>query len=79
MNESSFEGVGGLKIFTRSWHPGAEQPRAVVVIVPGFNSHSGYYQWVADETISNRGQTVPQAQRASFYQDATEPHILLRT
>jgi acylglycerol lipase len=53
MNESSFEGVGGLKIFTRSWHPGAEQPRAVVVIVPGFNSHSGYYQWVADQLVDH--------------------------
>lgn len=53
MNESSFEGVGGLKIFTRSWHPGAEQARAVVVIVPGFNSHSGYYQWVAEQLVEH--------------------------
>jgi len=40
MDQGSFEGVGGLKIYTRSWHPAAA-PRAVVVIVPGFNSHSG--------------------------------------
>jgi acylglycerol lipase len=53
MNESSFQGVGGLKIFTRSWHPSAGKPRAVVVIVPGFNSHSGYYQWVADQFVSH--------------------------
>jgi len=49
MDEGSFEGVGGLKIFTRSWHPAGGKPRAVVVIVPGFNSHSGYYQWVAEQ------------------------------
>jgi acylglycerol lipase len=49
MNEASFEGVGGLKIFTRSWHPSTANPRAVVVIVPGFNSHSGYYQWAAEQ------------------------------
>jgi acylglycerol lipase len=49
MNEASFEGVGGLKIFTRSWHSSTGQPRAVVVIVPGFNSHSGYYRWVAEQ------------------------------
>jgi alpha-beta hydrolase superfamily lysophospholipase len=51
MNESSFEGVGGLKIFTRSWHPAEGQPRAVVVMVPGFNSHSGYYTWAAEQFV----------------------------
>ena len=35
----------GLKIFFRSWRP--PTARGVVVIVPGFNSHSGYYAWVA--------------------------------
>jgi alpha-beta hydrolase superfamily lysophospholipase len=40
MKESTFEGVGGLKIFTRSWQPEGKT-RGVVVIVPGFNSHSG--------------------------------------
>ena len=53
MNEASFEGVGGLKIFTRSWHPTEGKPRAVVVIVPGFNSHSGYYQWVAEQFVAH--------------------------
>ena len=53
MNEASFEGVGGLKIFTRSWHPPGGKPRAVVVIVPGFNSHSGYYLWVAEQFVAN--------------------------
>ncbi len=51
MEEASFEGVGGLKIFTRSWHPEGNA-RAVVVIVHGFNSHSGYYQWVAEQFVS---------------------------
>ena len=32
MNEGRFEGVGGLKIFTRSWRPQGK-PRGVVVIV----------------------------------------------
>ena len=52
MKESSFEGIGGLKIFTRSWHPEGE-PRGVVVIVHGFNSHSGQYLWVADQFAGN--------------------------
>lgn len=52
MKEGSFEGVGGLKIFTRSWQP-ERKPRAVVVIVHGFNSHSGQYLWVADQFIKN--------------------------
>lgn len=52
MKEASFEGVGGLKIFTRSWHP-EETPRGAVVIVHGFNSHSGQYQWAADQLTAN--------------------------
>ncbi len=48
MNEGSFEGAGGLNIFTRSWRPAQGTPRGVVVIVHGFNSHSGHYLWAAD-------------------------------
>ena len=48
MNESTFEGVGGQKIFTRSWKPEGEA-RGVVVIVHGFNSHSGQYLWVGEQ------------------------------
>ena len=33
MKESTFEGVGGLKIFARSWQPEGKT-RGVVVIVP---------------------------------------------
>jgi acylglycerol lipase len=51
MNEESFEGVGGLKIFARSWRPSVK-PRGVVVIVHGFNSHSGQYLWVAEQLLS---------------------------
>jgi alpha-beta hydrolase superfamily lysophospholipase len=46
--EERFQSESGLNIFFRSWRPAA-QARAVVVIVPGFNSHSGYYQWVAEQ------------------------------
>ena len=48
MKESTFEGVGGLKIFTRSWQPEGKT-RGVVVIVPGFNSHSGQYLWAGEQ------------------------------
>ena len=43
MQEDTVAGSSG-NIFVRSWRP-VETPRAVVVIVPGFNSHSGYYVW----------------------------------
>jgi len=48
MKESTFEGVGGLKIFNRSWQPEGKA-RGVVVIVHGFNSHSGQYVWVGEQ------------------------------
>ena len=48
MKESTFEGVGRLKIFYRSWQPEG-RTRGVVVIVHGFNSHSGQYLWVGEQ------------------------------
>lgn len=51
MNETMIEGTGGLKLFMRSWRAKGREDakaRAVVVIVHGFKSHSGYYDWAAD-------------------------------
>ena len=45
-------GAGGLNIFFRSLRP-KQNPRAVVIIVPGFNSHSGYYAWVAEQLVAS--------------------------
>jgi len=41
---------GGLELFYRSWRPD-QTPRGVVAIVPGFNSHSGYYAWIAERFV----------------------------
>ncbi len=49
--EGTFESIGGLNIFFRSWRPKA-RPRGVVAIVPGFNSHSAYYAWVAEQFVA---------------------------
>jgi alpha-beta hydrolase superfamily lysophospholipase len=48
VKEETFEGVGGLKIFLRSWRP-VSKPRAVVVICHGVNSHGGQYIGVAEQ------------------------------
>ncbi|HVQ36828.1 MAG TPA: lysophospholipase [Pyrinomonadaceae bacterium] len=52
VKEGNFAGGGGINIFTRSWRPEGE-PRGVVVIVPGFNSHSGQYLWVGEQLAAN--------------------------
>ncbi|HEX2616431.1 MAG TPA: alpha/beta hydrolase [Flavobacteriales bacterium] len=41
VKEEYVEGTAG-KLFVRSWRPDGA-PRAAMVIVPGFNSHSGHY------------------------------------
>jgi alpha-beta hydrolase superfamily lysophospholipase len=46
--QATFIGAGNLTIAYRSWRT-SQRPRGVVVIVPGFNSHSGYYEWVAEQ------------------------------
>jgi acylglycerol lipase len=56
MSEESFEGTGGLRIFFRSWRPPG-WPRGVVVIVHGFNAHSGHYDDVAEQ-FAARGLAV---------------------
>ena len=43
--------VDGQKIFFRSRRP-TEKSRALIVIVPGFNAHSGYYAWAADQFVA---------------------------
>lgn len=71
----------GLELFYRSWTPAAT-PRGVVVIVPGFNSHSGYYEWVGDELASRglaayaidlRGRGQSEGER--FYVDRFDDYV----
>jgi acylglycerol lipase len=52
VGEGTFQSVGGLNIFFRSWRP-TGRPRGVVLVVPGFNSHSGYYEWVAAQLVAS--------------------------
>jgi acylglycerol lipase len=48
MQEERFETRDGLSIFYRSLQPETDT-RGVVVIVHGFNAHSGYYAWAAGQ------------------------------
>src|SRR5258708_6381938 len=48
VSDETFKASDGLNIFFRSWRPQAT-PRGVVAVVPAFNSHSGYYEWVAEQ------------------------------
>jgi len=51
MNEDRFQSTGGANIFMRYWRP-AEPARAAIVIVHGFNAHSGHYEWVGDQLVA---------------------------
>ena len=54
--EATFKSSEGLTIAYRAWRPSG-RARGLVIIVPGFNSHSGYYGWVAERLIE-RGLAV---------------------
>lgn len=45
---STFPAKSGQKIFYRNWKP-ANTPKAVVVIIHGLNSHSGYFQSFSEQ------------------------------
>src|SRR5262245_21408324 len=51
MREEKVEGSAG-KLLIRSLRP-TGTTRGVVMIVFGFNAHSGYYGWVADQLVAN--------------------------
>jgi acylglycerol lipase len=50
--DDTFQSAAGLELSFRSWRP-ASAPRGVLVVVPGFNSHSGYYGWVAEQLLAS--------------------------
>ena len=50
--EEKVPSAGGLQVFIRSWRP-AGRARALVTIVPGFNSHSGHYLWVGEQLAAS--------------------------
>ena len=51
MTEGNFEGVGGVRIFTRAWRPAGGAARRGG-LVHGFNSHSGRYEWAAEQLVA---------------------------
>lgn len=53
--EQTLDGAAG-RLFYRSWTP-AQAPLGLVLVVPGFNSHSGHYAWAANQLV-NRGLGV---------------------
>ena len=72
---------GELNLFFRSWHP-SDTARGVVVIVPGFNSHSGYYKWVGEQFAADgiaayaldlRGRGKSDGER--FYIDSFDEYV----
>ena len=80
-NEETVEGADGLKIFFRSWRT-PEKSRATIVIIPGFNAHSGYYNWLAEQLVADgvavyavdlRGRGRSDGER--FYVEAFEDYV----
>ncbi|RYZ09195.1 MAG: alpha/beta hydrolase [Myxococcales bacterium] len=78
--EETVSGQGGA-LFVRSWR-GTGAPRALLVICPGFNSHSGYYGWVgaqcaargyATYAVDLRGRGKSEGER--FYVESFDDYV----
>jgi acylglycerol lipase len=79
-SEGTFDSAG-LRIFFRAWRPSVA-PRAAVLIVPGFNSHSAYYAWTAQQLVARqlavyaidlRGRGKSDGER--FYVDTFDDYV----
>src|SRR5882724_11641477 len=80
-NQERVEGGGVLKIAFRSWRPDVKA-RGAIVIIPGFNAHSGYYSWVAEQFVGDglavyaldlRGRGTSDGER--FYVETFEDYV----
>jgi len=49
--EANFEGTGGLQLFSQSWRPVGEQPRAVLIVVHGLRDHGSRYAELAANLV----------------------------
>ena len=81
VREETFEGIGGLQIFMRSWRPEGVV-RGVVAICHGVNSHSGQYMWVAEQLAGSgfavyaldlRGRGKSEGER--FYVETVDEYV----
>jgi acylglycerol lipase len=52
IREEKIKGAGNVELFIRSWRPGGTA-RGVVLVVPGFNAHSGQYGWVGEQLTAS--------------------------
>lgn len=78
---SSFKGRRDFNIAYREWTP-AVPVRAVMLIVPGFNSHSAYFGWTAEQLatlgfasfgVDLRGRGKSDGER--FFVDAFDDYV----
>jgi alpha-beta hydrolase superfamily lysophospholipase len=81
MREEDFQSQGGVRIHMREWLPAGE-PRAVVVICHGVNSHGGQQAWTAEQLTAHgyavyavdlRGRGVSEGER--FYVDDIAEYV----
>jgi acylglycerol lipase len=81
MTEENIQGPSGLSMHVRSWRP-AVAARGAVIIVPGFNSHSADYGWVAEQlsavglavyALDLRGRGKSDGER--FYVDTFDEYV----
>ena len=81
MREEDFAGLGGVRIHFRSWLPEGE-PRAVVAICHGVNSHGGQHAWTAEQlaargfavyAVDLRGRGMSEGER--FYVEDVDEYV----
>ncbi|MFX1533621.1 MAG: alpha/beta hydrolase [Promethearchaeota archaeon] len=49
--ESSFEGLKGLKVYYQSWKPDGDKPKACLLVIHGLAEHSGRYNNVVNALV----------------------------
>jgi acylglycerol lipase len=73
--ESTFEGAGGLRLFSQSWRPTEGEPQAVLIVVHGLRDHSTRYAELAHRLVGQGFAVYAFDLRGHAHSEGVRVHI----
>lgn len=74
-SEGSFTGLDGLCLFSKTWRPGGQDPRAILVIIHGAGEHIGRYPHLVEALVAAGYMAAGYDQRGHGRSEGQRGHI----